>query len=108
VPEERLAQRRRGAEKDPEDTPCLVFSASLRLCAKKSLRECVILTDCRARKTSLPLLFVFFVFFVVKIFLEWRDGRAQRRDSKEELTQVIVLALVVYFFTNDFLFFNLH
>jgi hypothetical protein len=48
VPGERLAQRRRGAEKDQPETPCIVFSAPLRLCAKKSLRECVILTDCSA------------------------------------------------------------
>jgi hypothetical protein len=46
VPRECLAQRRRGAEKDQPETPCIVFSAPLRLCAKKSLRECVILTDC--------------------------------------------------------------
>ncbi len=50
VPGERLAQRRRGAEKDEEETPCLVFSASLR--AKKSLRECVILTDCSAARPA--------------------------------------------------------
>src|ERR1035438_6480603 len=49
VPGERLAQRRGGAEKDQEETPCLVFSAPLRLCAKKSLRECAILTDCSAK-----------------------------------------------------------
>jgi hypothetical protein len=49
VPGERLAQSRRGAEKDQEETPCLVISAALRLCAKKSLRECVILTDCSAK-----------------------------------------------------------
>ena len=38
VPGECLAQRRRDAEKDEKDTPCLVFSASLRLCAEKTLR----------------------------------------------------------------------
>jgi hypothetical protein len=46
------------------------------------------------------------VFFAVKIYLKWRDGRAQRGNSKEELTQVIVLAQVVYFFANNFLFFQ--
>jgi hypothetical protein len=49
VPREGLAQRRRGAEKDQEETRGLVFSVSLRLRAKKSLRECVILTDCSAK-----------------------------------------------------------
>jgi hypothetical protein len=33
-----------------------------------------------------------------KIPAKWRDGRAQRGNSKEELTQVVVFALVVYFF----------
>jgi hypothetical protein len=48
VPRERLAQKRRGAEKDQEETPDMVFSAPLRLCAKKSLREGVIQPDCSA------------------------------------------------------------
>jgi hypothetical protein len=39
VPRERLAPRRRGAEKDQEETPCLVFSVSLRLGAKKDLNS---------------------------------------------------------------------
>jgi hypothetical protein len=37
--------------------------------------------------------------------VKWREGRARRGISKEELTQVIVFALTVCFFTNFFIFF---
>src|ERR1035438_2717085 len=74
VPRERPAQRRRGAEKDQEETPCMVFSESLRLCAKKPLRECVILTDCSEKKRRHKFFSLSSLrSFAARVFLELGD-----------------------------------
>jgi hypothetical protein len=103
VPRERLAQRRRGAEKDQEETPGMVFSAPLRLCAKKSLREGVILPDCGAKiakKMVIPYAFPGLQCVRVAHFREVPttdddrifNAKAQRREGAKSFFHLGVLA----------------